>query len=133
MVQRDATNSYGYSVTSNASKVLFNTNYGGAYFAFRVDGNVFDTLSIRGDNLGLGTDTFGTNAEKVVGIATGTAPSSGVADTIQIYSTDLSAGNTMLSLYTEGTPVGTGTPSANRTIAVRINGTVYYLLASTIP
>lgn len=85
------------------------------------------------NNLGLATATFGTNATNTFSIASGTAPSSGVADTVQLYSSDLSAGNTIPSWYTEGTNVGTGTPTADRTIAVRYNGTVYYLLASTIP
>jgi hypothetical protein len=83
-------------------------------------------------NLGLGTSTFGTSAATVLAIATGTAPTTGPADTIQIYSTDLSAGNTMLSLYTEGTIVNTNTTAATtHRIAIRVNGTVYYLLANT--
>jgi hypothetical protein len=85
------------------------------------------------NNLGLATSTFGTSATNTFSVFTGTAPTTGPADTVQFYSTDLSAGNTMPSFYTEGTNVGTGTPTANRTIAVRFNGTVYYLLASTIP
>jgi hypothetical protein len=84
-------------------------------------------------NLGLATSTFGTSATNTFAVFTGTAPTTGPADTVQFYSTDLSAGNTIPSYYTEGTNVGTGTPTANRTIAVRFNGTVYYLLASTIP
>lgn len=83
-------------------------------------------------NIGLGTSTFGTSAAKVFSIATGTAPTTGPADTIQIYSTDLSAGNTMLSLYTEGTIVNANTTAAaTHRIAIRVNGTVYYLLANT--
>jgi hypothetical protein len=83
-------------------------------------------------NLGLGTSTFGTSAATVLAIATGTAPTTGPADTIQIYSTDLTAGNTMLSLYTEGTIVNTNTTAATtHRIAIRVNGTVYYLLANT--
>jgi hypothetical protein len=85
------------------------------------------------NNLGLATSTFGTSATNTFSVFTGTAPTTGPADTVQYYSTDLSAGNTIPSWYTEGTNVGTGTPTANRTIAVRFNGTVYYLLASTIP
>lgn len=84
-------------------------------------------------NVGVGVTSFGTSAAKVLSLGTGTAPTTGPADTVQIYSTDLSAGNTMLSLFTEGTVVGTGTPTANRTVAIRVNGTVYYLLASTVP
>jgi hypothetical protein len=85
------------------------------------------------NNLGLATATFGTSATNTFSVASGTAPTTGVADTVQYYSMDLSAGNTMPAWYTEGTNVGTGTPTANRTIAVNFNGTVYYLLASTIP
>jgi hypothetical protein len=85
-----------------------------------------------GGNLGLGTSTFGTSAAVTLAIATGTAPTTGPADTIQIYSTDLTAGNTMLSLYTEGTIVNTNTTAATtHRIAIRVNGTVYYLLANT--
>jgi hypothetical protein len=84
-------------------------------------------------NLLVGTTSSPTSGTQCLTIETGTAATASPADTITIYSTDLSAGNTMLSIYTEGTAVGTGTPVADRTIAVRINGTVYYLLASTIP
>lgn len=83
-------------------------------------------------NVGIGTTSFGTSAAKVLAIATGTAPSTGPADTIQIFSTDLSAGNTIFSLRTEGTPVNANTTAAaTHRIAIRVNGTVYYLLANT--
>jgi hypothetical protein len=83
-------------------------------------------------NVGIGTTSFGTSAAKVLGLGNATAPSTGPADTIQIYSTDLSAGNTMLSLYTEGTVVNTNIVAATtHRIAIRVNGTVYYLLANT--
>lgn len=55
------------------------------------------------------------------------------ANTIRLSAVDLSAGNTMLDIDTEGTGVvGTGTPAADRTIAIGVNGTTYYILASTI-
>lgn len=83
-------------------------------------------------NVGIGTSTFGTSAVSALAIATGTAPTTGPANTIQIYSTDLSAGNTMLSLFTEGTVVNANTTAAaTHRIAIRVNGTVYYLLANT--
>lgn len=83
-------------------------------------------------NVGIGTSSFGTSAATALAIATGTAPTTGPADTIQIYSTDLSAGNTMLSLYTEGTVVNANVVAATtHRIAIRVNGTVYYLLANT--
>ena len=89
-------------------------------------------FTIQGNgNVGMSTTTFGTSATNTLAIANGTAPTTGPSDEIQIYSTDLSAGNTMLGLRTEGTNVGTGTPTADRTVAIEINGTTYYLIAST--
>jgi hypothetical protein len=97
-------------------------------------GSTTQRMTLNGsNNLGLATSTFGTSATNTFSVASGTAPTTGVADTVQFYSSDLSAGNTIPSYYTEGTNVGTGTPTADRTIAVRFNGTIYYLLASTIP
>lgn len=84
-------------------------------------------------NVLIGTTSSPTTGTQCLTIETETAPTATPADTVTFYSSDLSAGNTMPSFYTEGTIVGTGTPTADRTIAVRINGTVYYLLASTIP
>jgi len=100
--------------------------------------NIFmtgDAPNFMAGNLAIGGTAFGTNAARVLSIATGTAPTTGPADSIQLYSTDLSAGNTMLSLFTEGTCVNanTGTTNLASRIAVRINGTVYYLLAASAP
>lgn len=82
-------------------------------------------------NFGINTTVFGTNAEGVLALENGTAPTTGPANTVQIFSTDLSAGNTILSLRTEGTPVSSNTSaSPTKRIAIRINGTVYYLLAA---
>ena len=115
---------WGASGTQGIIQWLTGTGASGATVRMTLNGS---------NNLGLATATFGTSATNTFSIASGTAPSSGVADTVQLYSSDLSAGNTIPSWYTEGTNVGTGTPAANRTIALRFNGTVYYLLASTIP
>jgi hypothetical protein len=104
-------------------------------FSTTADGAATPTERMRITNLGnvcIGTTAAGTSAEEVLAIGTGVAPTTGPADTIQIYSTDLSAGNTMLSIYTEGTSVNANTTAATtHRIAVRINGTVYYLLANT--
>ena len=117
----DATNNFGFYSNIAAASQRWN------FYAAGTAANYFN------GNVGIGSNVFGTSATNTICIATGTAPTTGPADTIQLYSTDLSAGNTIPSFYTEGTNVGTGTPTANRTIAVRFNGTVYYLLASTIP
>lgn len=104
-------------------------------FSTTADGASTPLERMRITNLGnvcIGTGAAGTSAEEVLAIGTGVAPTTGPADTIQIYSTDLSAGNTMLSIYTEGTSVNANTTAAaTHRIAVRINGTVYYLLANT--
>lgn len=85
-------------------------------------------------NLGLGTSTFGTSAAKVLGLANATEPSTAVADTIQFYSVDRSAGNTIPALRCEGTGVtdaGITNTTVTNKIAIKVNGTVYYLLATT--
>lgn len=116
--------SWGASGTQGIIQWLTGTGASGATVRMTLNGS---------NNLGIATATFGTSATNTFSVFTGTAPTTGPADTVQYYSTDLSAGNTIPSWYTEGTNVGTGTPTADRTIAVRFNGTIYYLLASTIP
>ena len=83
------------------------------------------------NNVGVGGTSFGTNAVNVLSIASGTGPTTGPDNTFQLFSLDLSAGNTQLGMYGEGTSIGSGTPTANKTIAISVNGTQYYLLAST--
>ena len=85
-------------------------------------------------NLGLGTSTFGTSAAKVLAIGSGTEPSTGPADTVQFFSVDRSAGNTIPGIHCEGTGVTdaaiTNVTVTNK-IAMKVNGTIYYLLATT--
>jgi hypothetical protein len=85
-------------------------------------------------NVGLGTATFGTSAAKVFSIGNGTEPSTGVANTVQFFSVDRSAGNTIPAIYCEGTGVTdaaiTNVTVTNK-IAIKVNGTIYYLLATT--
>ncbi len=83
-------------------------------------------------NVNVGTTVYPASATNTLSLFNGTAPSSGSADHTILYSSDLTGGNTIPSIYTEGAGiVGTGTPTQDRTVAVRINGTVYYLNAST--
>lgn len=84
-VQRDATNSYGWSINSDAAKIILNTTYGGSSFAIRVNANVLDSFNINNFNVGIGTSTFGTSAERVIGILNGTAPSTSPAGMGQLY------------------------------------------------
>jgi hypothetical protein len=83
--QRDATASYGWSMNSDLAKITLNTLYGGSSFAIRVNGNVLDSFNIVNFNLGIGTTSFGTNAERVLSFANGTAPSTSPAGVGQLY------------------------------------------------
>ena len=66
-------------------------------------------------------------------ILTNVGAAAAAADKVVISAIDLSAGNTILDINTEGTGVeGSGTPTADKTIAIRVNGNVRYLLASTV-
>lgn len=85
-------------------------------------------------NVGVNVTTFGTSAAGVFAVKNGTEPSSGPADTVQIYSVDRSAGNTIPAIYCEGTGVtsaGITSTTVTTKIAIKVNGTVYYLLATT--
>jgi hypothetical protein len=42
-------------------------------------------------NIGVGTDVFGTNAVRVLGLASGTAPTTSPADAVQMWSADFNA------------------------------------------
>lgn len=85
-------------------------------------------------NFGLGTTSFGTSATKVISVGSGVEPSSGPADTVQFYSVDRSAGNTIPAFYCEGSGVtnaGITSTAVTHKIAMKVNGTIYYLLATT--
>lgn len=65
-------------------------------------------------------------------ILTNVGAAAAAADKLVLSAVDLSAGNTILAMNTEGTGVvGTGTPTADRTIAIEVNGTTFYIIAST--
>ena len=91
------------------------------------------TLDLSG-NLGLNTNTFGTSAAGVLSLGTGTAPTTGPADTVQLFSVDRSAGNTIPAVRCEGSGVtnaGITNTTVTTKIAMQVNGTIYYLLATT--
>lgn len=52
-------------------------------------------------NVGIGQSTFGTDANKVLALATGAAPSTSPADCFQFYSADQAAGNACPHIRTE--------------------------------
>lgn len=98
------------------------------------NGSVAETERFRLDqngNLGLGVTSFGTNAVGVLSVGNFTAPTTGPADTVQFYSSDNSAGNTIPSFFCEGTEViATGQADSVSSVRVkmRVNGTVVTLL-----
>lgn len=79
------------------------------------------------NNVGIGHTTFGTNAVGVVSVKNLTAPTTGPADTVQFYSSDDTAGNTVPSFFCEGTGVvatGQADSASSVRVKMRINGTV---------
>jgi hypothetical protein len=106
---------------------------GNAYLSFILGSSNDERIRIDKDgNIGFGITTFGTNAVKVLGIGSGTAPTTGVADSIQVYSSDIAAGHTEPSFFCEGTQVlatGQADSASSVRVKMRINGTEVTLLA----
>ena len=112
---------------------FFSKDSGGSYLKRFEIGNYEDDTDIQAYNnrsFGLGNVTDDVAASNTFVLSNGSTAST-PNDSVSIFSKDLSAGNTMLALRTEGTPLGVGTPTQDTTIALEINGTTYYLLAST--
>lgn len=99
-----------------------------------VGGVAGTAMTLNSSGLGLGTATFGTSAAKVLAIGTGTEPTTGPAGTVQFFTSTRSASNTIPAIFTEGSGVTnaaiTNTTVTNK-IAIKVNGTIYYLLATT--
>lgn len=133
----NVTAAFGYNISTLALQFV-NVSYSGNFPGYRFNndgsityqdgatGNELMRWNISGNFL-IGTTAAGTSAANVIGIKNGTAPSTSPADMIQIFSTDLSAGNATLGLRTE-TAVVTEAVTSDRTLSVLINGTVYKIL-----
>lgn len=83
-------------------------------------------------NVGIGLASFGANAVTVLGIKNGTVPAASVADAIQIFSVDSSDAAATLGLFLEATVAVVGATAATHKVKIKINGTEYYLLISTV-
>jgi hypothetical protein len=108
---------------------------GGTTGSFIVRNGSTDQFQIDSSgNVGVGVSTFGTSAAKVLAIGTGTEPTTGPAGTVQLFTSTRSASNTIPAIFTEGSGVTnaaiTNTTVTNK-IAIKVNGTIYYLLATT--
>lgn len=80
----------------------------------------------------IGGTAIETGSTNTLDLFSGTAPDNGVADTVILYSSDDAAGHTVPSFYCEGTNVvatGQADSVSSVRIKMRINGTVYTLLA----
>ncbi len=84
-------------------------------------------------NVGIGSTTFGGTPTHTICIANGTAPNAAVTDALQFYSGVVLGSDTSLGWYGEGNGgvSNVGPTAPNRTIAVKVNGTTYYLAAKT--
>jgi hypothetical protein len=126
------------SVQQSGAALYFNTNdnlaaHGNFIWRSSNAATTRMTLDPSG-NLGLNTTTFGTSAAGVLSLGTGTAPTTGPADTVQLFSVDRSAGNTIPAVRCEGSGVtnaGITSTTVTHKIAMQVNGTIYYLLATT--
>ena len=87
------------TVSVNASVLNLNGNMtiGSSYLgtAAPVNGMIIE------GSVGIGTTAFGTSGVKVIAVGSGTAPSSSPADSIQMYSADIVAGNAAPHFRTE--------------------------------
>jgi len=79
---------YDVNSTSFPGDLKFHLDNGNFIFGGSNNPNVIFSSEV--NNVGIGTDTFGTNAAKVLAIANGTAPTSSPADMVQLYAEDVS-------------------------------------------
>ena len=128
-----STSSDGFGLGINASEqaVLYNNEPTETLFYTAATERM--RLSRSAANLLLGGTTDVTTGSGCLALFTLAAPTAVAANSIALYSSDLSAGNTIPSFWTEGTAIyAAGTPAAaTGSIAIRVNGTVYHLTAST--
>jgi hypothetical protein len=102
-------------------------------FSFQNGSGTHLTIDSSG-NVGIGVGTFGTSAAKVLAIGTGTEPTTGPAGSVQFFTSTRSASNTIPAIFCEGSGVtnaGITSTTVTNKIAIKVNGTIYYLLATT--
>lgn len=123
-----ANGSYLYS---SSTQLTFMVDNASGVIAFATGGNAEKVRFDAAGNIGIGTSTFGTSAAKVLALFNGTVPSTSPADTVQLFSTDISAGNASLGMRTETAVTAAAAGASDAYLNVTINGTVYKLLLHT--
>ena len=143
LTERFRITSAGYIAIPSGSRVMLDGVGGGGdtYITESSANNIAiftggsERLRLDGSgNVGVNVTSFGTSAAGVLAVKNGTEPTTGPADTVQIYSVDRSAGNTIPAIYCEGSGVtnaGITSTTVTNKIALKVNGTIYYLLATT--
>ena len=93
--------------------------------------NAANVFTFRGNgNFGNFVGTFGTDATKTLGLATGVAPTSAATDAVQIYSVDIDS-KTVLGVYAEKAVSTIYTSDTNITIPIMYNGELYHIATKT--
>lgn len=80
-----------------------------------------------GTSIILSGGVVGTSGVGVLALGNGTVPSTSPADTVQLFSVDLSAGNATLGIRTE-TAVAAEVAVSTHTLSIKINGATYRML-----
>lgn len=116
---------------SNATNGLMISTNAATSMYFGTNSTLRMTINSSG-NVGIGTATFGTSAAGVLTIANGTQGAA-LANTVQIVSSDLTAGVTSLNVRTEGSSSvqGTGDNTSDGFIAITWNGAIHYILTKS--
>lgn len=123
--------STGTMTTTSVVRIQPPENSGGGTITGNIGLDINDQTGVTGVSDSENMRSRGANAlnvfEGVIRMLNGPAPGSSPADMVQLYSTDISAGNASLGIRTE-TAVVTESVSSDRTLAVKINGTNYRIL-----
>lgn len=83
--------------------------------------------TIASGNIGFYATTWGTNAQRVISIGNGTAPTTAITDGIQIYAEDTGDGASTLGLFTEQDVEDIGTFTASHKLKIVVNGVEYWV------
>ena len=124
-----ATNGIGignnFTVSEDIVKIGRTTHQSGTFLAGHL---------IAGGSGVVGTEAYPTGGDWcLILLNQDNAVTAAAANTTVLYSTDITAGNTTLAIYTEGSPITTETPAAtDSTLTIKVNGQFYKIPAIAI-